>query len=230
MKKILLIVLLLTTKTLVAQVNLIDNTGFKDTLIHYHGFNVCYLPSLHLPLYTSYRATKTSIHGTIKRELFSFKADRTINSIKPSNYRQKGYDMGHLTPAEDMSFSKESMSDCMYTSNIVPQVSNFNRGVWKSLEEYINKLADQYDSIYVYTGVVYGCTNDSCKTNSGVVIPDQMWKLVIVPKQNLYGVFILPNVAGNSSFWNYEVTWDEWIKDSKVSLVEPKDIKELNKK
>lgn len=213
-----------------------DSTARRDTIMQYHGFKVCYMLNLKAPLYTAYKATETSVQGTVSRSAYGFKADKGIKSHKPSNFRQKGYDMGHLTPADDMAFSTESMADCMFTSNIVPQNSNFNRGVWKSLEKYVKKLADEYDSVYVYSGAVY--TTDSCKakyTDGKVLVPDYMWKFIFIPQQNKYAAFIFPNMANNTKYWDYLVTWSEWQAQAKVyypqfiTLTEPVELQEIKK-
>jgi endonuclease G len=57
---------------------------------------------------------------------------RTDNEI---DYEKSGYDRGHLAPAADMGFSKITMAESFYYSNMSPQVPGFNRGIWKQLEE-----------------------------------------------------------------------------------------------
>ena len=229
MKKILLF-LLITPVFIFAQPNLINKTGNKDTILKYQGFNACFVPKYRIALWTAYIATGTSVKGTISRKGYEFKADEKLKSHKPADFKNPGYDMGHLTPAEDMRFSTESMSDCMHTTNIVPQESNFNRGVWKSLEEYVNKLAEQYDSIIVYTGAIYNDDSSKVvKTPGNVIIPIFMWKYIYIPKENKYAIYIIPNEANNKEFSNYQVTFDEWEKQTKLHLSNFKSAIELNK-
>ncbi len=232
------IILILCTGTLFAQPNLIDadSTLRNDTVVTYHGFKVCYMRNFKAPLYTCYVATKISVSGIISRSGYGFKADKQLKSHKPADFKQKNYDMGHMTPADDMAYSTASMGDCMYTTNIVPQVSNFNRGTWKSLEKYVKKLAAKYDSVYVYSGAVY--TSDSCKaksTDGKVLIPDYMWKFIFVPQQNKYVAFIFPNMADNTRFWDYVITWSEWQAQAKIyypsfyTTTEPVELQEEKK-
>ena len=59
----------------------------------------------------------------------------TRASASPTDYRNSGYDRGHLVPAADMAFSEEAMAATFLMSNISPQSSNFNKGIWRELEE-----------------------------------------------------------------------------------------------
>ena len=54
---------------------------------------------------------------------------------------KSGYDRGHLAPAKALSYSEESMKASFFLSNMSPQVSMFNRGIWRFLEtSFINGL------------------------------------------------------------------------------------------
>jgi endonuclease G len=41
------------------------------------------------------------------------------------------------------------MAESFYYSNVAPQSPALNRGIWKKLEEYTRKLANEYDSVLV---------------------------------------------------------------------------------
>ena len=72
-----------------------------------------------------------------------FKPDPKIEegSSSLNDYRNSGYDRGHLCPAADMRMSPGSMLETFYLSNISPQNPSFNRGIWSSLESVVRDWA-----------------------------------------------------------------------------------------
>ncbi len=85
-----------------------------------------------------------------------FIPDPTISSGSASDkdYRNSGYDRGHLAPASDMGWSAKTMAESFYYSNMSPQVPAFNRGIWKRLEEQVRRWAMELDTVYVVTGPI----------------------------------------------------------------------------
>lgn len=70
------------------------------------------------------------------------------------NYKDSGYDRGHLCPAGDRRFSEQAYNETFYTSNISPQDRDFNAGVWNRLEMQVRQWAKRHDEIFVVTGGV----------------------------------------------------------------------------
>ena len=76
-----------------------------------------------------------------------------------SQHRTDGlrFDKGHLSPFSAFNFDLTAAKESMYFTNTAPQYSFFNEHPWEKLERHILKqLSPQYDSIYVYTGCLYG--------------------------------------------------------------------------
>ena len=90
-------------------------------------------------------------------------------------YRNNGsYDKGHLSPYSAFYFDLTAAKESMYYENTAPQISFFNEHPWEKLEQYVLKtLSPVNDSIYVYTGCLYGS-----KTMAGVPVPDYYWKYI----------------------------------------------------
>lgn len=88
------------------------------------------------------------------------------------DYRNSGYDRGHMTPAADAGNSIE-MSDTFLLSNMTPQSKKLNEGNWKDLETHIRNKAKGIT--YVATGAIYG--NGVIGKNK-IHIPTQYYKIV----------------------------------------------------
>ena len=70
------------------------------------------------------------------------------------NYKNSGFDRGHLCPAGDRRYSQEAHDETFLTSNISPQDHDFNAGVWNRLEQKVRYWARKYDGVFVVTGGV----------------------------------------------------------------------------
>ena len=126
----------------------------------------------------------------------NFRADPEVRtgSASDADYRRSGYDRGHLAPAADMGWSSQTMSESFYYSNMSPQVPEFNRGIWKRLEEQVRNWAVELDTIYVVTGPVLSGNMSAIGLNK-VTVPNYYYKAVLYLHDNdsrMIG-FIMPN-------------------------------------
>jgi endonuclease G len=130
-------------------------------------------------------------------------------SADNEDYDGSGYDRGHLAPAEDMSWSKETMKESFYYSNMSPQVPAFNRGAWRRLEELLRYWSSAYDSIYVVTGPVLTPGLPTIGHDK-VAVPQYYYKVVL--EYNPKGVkgigFLLPNEESAATLKNFAVSID----------------------
>jgi len=72
-------------------------------------------------------------------------------------YEQSGYDRGHLVSSANQIETEIQNSETFLLSNMSPQAPDFNRAVWKTLEQAIRKL-DSHTKIletYVITGPIF---------------------------------------------------------------------------
>lgn len=96
------------------------------------------------------------------------------------DYRGSGLDRGHMAPAADMA-TENGMAQSFSLANMVPQVSENNRGPWANIEESTRKYVFRASGdVYVLTGVVF---NDSAAAigKGGVRVPSHLYKLVYDP-------------------------------------------------
>jgi endonuclease G len=140
--------------------------------------------------------TQAHVTGANKRQ-DDFRPDPTLpkqHQSLLSDYAGFPYDRGHLAPAGDNTHDPVAMSESFFLSNMVPQVPNHNRGIWKQLETFIRNWVLEGKDIYVVTGTIYAQGYQTIGANK-VGIPTHMWK-VIVDRQKGKGIaFLFPNTS-----------------------------------
>ena len=142
--------------------------------------------------------TKAAITGASKRK-DDFRPDPDIakpNQSQLADYATAGniYDRGHLVPAGNNTQSDVIMSESFFLSNMIPQIANNNRGIWKQVETYVRTIAADNNSIYVVSGTIYDAGYTTIGPNK-VGVPTRVFKVIIDKKNNKAVGFIFPNKA-----------------------------------
>jgi endonuclease G len=79
-------------------------------------------------------------------------------TLEPKDYddapKLLAIDRGHQAPLANFKGTNVA-EETNYLSNITPQKSDLNRGVWKQLEDFERKLTLNYGLVYVMTGPLY---------------------------------------------------------------------------
>lgn len=126
------------------------------------------------------------------------------------NYRKSGYDKGHLCPAGDRRFSEEAFIETFYTSNISPQLNDFNAGIWNRLEQKTRYWASKYDGVYVVTGgVLSKDLNKIGKEN--VSVPKYFYKILLDNSRGEYKTiaFLIPHEDSEKPLNKFVVSIDK---------------------
>jgi endonuclease G len=154
------------------------------------------------PVWVIEHLTAEKASGSLSRK-DAFKADPNLakgQRAELSDYKNSGYDKGHMAPSADMAWDEEAMAESFYLSNMVPQVGiGMNRGIWKDLEELVRKWAIARGSVYIFTGPIYeGETTGDIGKNK-VAVPSQLYKIVYDESKAEAISFIMPNSKLSSS-------------------------------
>ncbi|TDE45409.1 DNA/RNA non-specific endonuclease [Flavobacterium rhamnosiphilum] len=160
--------------------------------------------------WVAYELKKNYIkNNNFKRPFFIEDAKVKTGSADWRNYKNTRYDKGHLCPAGDMEFALDAYNETFFTSNISPQVRNFNNGVWNRLEQKVRYWAVKYDGIYVITG---GVLNSSSMTigKEKVSVPEFFYKILLDDSgKNLKMIgFLVPNSESNKPLYSFVVSVD----------------------
>jgi len=116
--------------------------------------------------------------GKYKRPHFSQDPKVSTKSAHSNTYKNSGYTRGHLLPAGDRIFSKEAYDETFFTSNISPQLAEFNTGIWNSLEMKVRNFVKKNGKVYVVTG---GVLTDNLETIGAekVAVPEYFYKVLL---------------------------------------------------
>lgn len=162
-------------------------------IIKHNYYTLSFLGDYKQSEWTFYLSTKANLIKRVERDNY-FRKDPFLTSRSANNgdYIKSGYDKGHLIPALDMSFCYQSMEESFYFSNISPQVPNFNRGIWESLEEHVRVWVNEKDSLYVITGPIFLNVQGYIGQNK-IAVPGYFYKIIYSPKEKSMIGFVLPN-------------------------------------
>ncbi len=181
-------------------------------LISREGYTLLYNSQRLLPEWVAYELTALETEGKEKRGEH-FKKDPEIQGLQAdvADYRNSGWDKGHMAPAADMKWSERAMDDCFYLTNICPQDHKLNAGVWKKLEEKCREYARYFGTIYIVCGPVVENNRYGTIGENGVMVPDGFFKVVLAPYYGKYkGVgFLFDNKKGSRKLMEHAVTIDE---------------------
>jgi endonuclease G len=111
-----------------------------------------------------------------------------------SDYKKSGYDRGHLLPSADRDDTSSENDATFLLSNISPQKPNLNRQIWKYLEEYVRRVAERFDSVWVVTGSKFEKDFERIGKN-GVGVPRYFYKTLLIKHSGKYSAigFYIPN-------------------------------------
>lgn len=101
--------------------------------------------------------------------------------VTPTDYNGVGnisFDRGHMCPSDDRTDNVADNDMVFFMSNIIPQASNNNEGVWANFESYCRSLAQAGNELLITCGPSGFGIN---RIPSGkAVIPDYTWKIAVV--------------------------------------------------
>ena len=127
-----------------------------------------------------------------------------------ADYSGTGFSRGHLCPSGDRLCSVEQNKQTFYLSNMMPQYSQHNEGLWANLESLVrNKWNQSYyrDTLYI----VKAATIDNAdqilmRTNTGLIVPKYFYMAVLAVKNGKYKAIGLWTEHKNESDTNKNYT------------------------
>ncbi len=166
--------------------NLTDSlltVGIPETVpslnLKYTGMNIGFNPKLHIPNWVAWELTAEETDGKEPRPV-KFTVDPDVDgSADPSDYKNSGYDRGHMAPAADMKWDKKALNESFMMTNIVPQANSLNSGTWKRLEEKCRLWAKADSKIYIVCGPVISDEPIEYIGDNQVYVPRRFFKAIL---------------------------------------------------
>jgi len=217
MKKIILsLILLIIALNINGQFNLSSfepKSNNINKIINFSGYIVGYDQNHCIPVYSLCLLTKKEAEThVVKRYGGGFINNKDLlNCINKDSYREvidsvtkkSKYDIGHLTNAEDETYSGTTEQECFNMANMCPQLPGFNRGIWKKLEGNARTWAEKYDSTIIISGPIIS----SCKKEGKLIVPLKFYKVIYFINLNSYVAFIFDNAkySENESVFSHSI-------------------------
>lgn len=185
--------------------------GERGVVLTYTGFTVSYNQETKIPNWVAYELTAEETKGSVKRDN-NYYQDPNVKVKQADNddYRNTGWDRGHMAPAGDMKWSEEAMNESSYFTNMCPQNRNLNGGDWKALEERCRTWAQRYGKVQIVCGPIIGEMKNGTLGGNKVAIPDGFFKVLLIKvDKNYEGIgFVFENKAGHKKMIEYAVSID----------------------
>jgi endonuclease G len=185
------------------------------------NYAVIYDTDCKIPILVFEHLTASRIDGVEPRSK-TFRPDPSLypeHSASLSDYRNSGYDRGHMVPAGDMQEDSVSMLQTFYLSNVIPQAPQMNRGLWSSLEEFIRENVEARGELptYVITGAHVG--DRSRRIGDGVCVPTDLYKIITTEEIIERVVYLVPNRDdARGPLRSYVVKWPVFYKKVEPSF------------
>ena len=180
--------------------------------LHREAYTVCYNADSRLPHWVGWRLTADHISGPYKRGGIKFQEDGEVPAPRATDtdYRNSGYDRGHMCPSGDNKWSETAQRESFLFTNICPQTHNLNAGDWNEMEQQCRRWAEQFGDIYIVCGPILYRTKHKTIGKNKVVVPEAFFKVVLRLGDNPKAVgFIYKNADGNRPKGDYVNSIDQ---------------------
>ncbi|MCH5219715.1 MAG: DNA/RNA non-specific endonuclease [Muribaculaceae bacterium] len=181
-------------------------------MLHYPGFDV-YFSNIHRqPYYVSWVLTPEHASSKEFKRSNNFRPDPdVVNSPLLSDYRNSGFDRGHMAPSADFHYSEEAQEATFFLTNMSPQRNALNSGAWANLEEQCRNWAIRDSTLVIITGPILSDYLTQSIGESHITVPDRYFKVVYAPYANPPRAiaFIMPNYSVPGGVQQSVVTVDD---------------------
>lgn len=185
-------------------------TSTTGQIVHHEAYSLSYSEGYEQAEWVAYELKKSHLSNAHYKRPF-FEIDKAVKTGAASwrNYKNSGYDRGHLCPAGDRNYSQQAYNETFLTSNISPQSHDFNSGIWNTLEQKTRFWASKYDGVFVVTG---GILKGNLETigDERVAVPKQFYKILLDSdhgKVKMIG-FLMSNQNSYEALYKFVVSID----------------------
>ncbi len=197
-----------------SNIHYICNYGPDDTSVR--NYSMLYDSDLKIAYWVAYPLCSYYTEGGGKRTN-AWGYDPSLSTTLQANLSGAftGYDRGHQIPSADRLKSDEMNKTTFYYTNMTPQNSTLNQGVWAKLEEAVRGWYSGVDTLYVVTGAMPAATVEYVDDSDGnpVAVPEYYFK-ALARKLSSTGTyqtlaFRMDNEEPSGSYSQYSLSVNE---------------------
>lgn len=160
----------------------ITNPDLTSLPLSYRGFNVSFNPVHHIPNWVAWELTPQEVRTSVTSRRDKFRPDPDVPGCPiPADYRNSGFDRGHIAPAADMKWDTLAMHHASYLTNICPQSHELNQGAWMTLENLCRQRALIDSSLIIIAGPVLSMPPIDTIGEAHVTVPRKFFKVILAP-------------------------------------------------
>jgi len=169
-----------------------------DQEICHTNYAVIHRCSVKAPVAVFEHLTVAAMTGPAKRK-DNFRPDPLVTaqcSASLADYAIVGktHDRGHMAPAGNNTQNDAIMSESFYLSNMVAQLANNNRGIWKQLETWERQWASALNTdFYIISGGIFDQGHPVI--GNGLGMPTRLYKIIIEKNSKQVQAYLMPNAA-----------------------------------
>lgn len=181
-----------------------------DQVVDHSCYSLSYSEADEQARWVAYMLCRSRADGEVPRtNYFDEDPDVATGSATYNDYRRSGYSRGHLMPAADAKWDETAMRESFLMSNVSPQLSGFNDGVWNRLENQLREWARLYDTLYVVTGpVLQGLHGKTIGQENRVSVPEYFYKAVYCPARHRAIAFLVKHEKSKAPLTAFVVSVD----------------------
>jgi len=159
------------------------------------NYAVIHRCSVKAPVAVFEHLTVAAMTGPAKRK-DNFRPDPAVHpecQATLADYATVGrtHDRGHMAPAANNTQNDQIMSESFFLSNMVAQVANNNRGIWKQLETWERDWAMKGGDFYIISGGIFDQGHPV--TGNGLGIPTRLYKVIHEKASGQTMAYLMPN-------------------------------------
>lgn len=194
-----------------------------------HGYAVGFSPARKQPVWAAYRVAGSDRDVDFDRPLLYYDDARLPAHLRigPQTFGRHddvAYDVGHMVPNEatNRQFGRLAQMETFFMSNMSPQRSTLNRGLWKKLEDMIRNIEDDAgrDHIWAVVGPVFSPDPTYIDRPNGtrVPVPESYYCITVDPFRYPYNspanvdilyLLIPQNADSDALITDFEVSREE---------------------
>lgn len=184
---------------------------FESQILTRLSYIVSYNKNTKCPNWVAWRLTAAHSDGNVPRDR-TYYEDEDVPTPRATekDYRGSTWTKGHMCPAGDNKWDWNAMRESNLLTNICPQHSSLNSGLWNKIEQDCRTWAKRFGDLYIVCGpLLLNKVHETIGENK-IVVPEAFFKVVLCLNGSPKAIgFIIRNNEGKKKRDQYVNTVDE---------------------